>query len=204
MSDTEVAITEQLNPKELARRDRLEAVIAAGQKSFREVGQALQAIRQDRLYRATHDTFEAYCKERWGMVHRHADRLIASADAVGVLGPNGPKPANEAQARPLTKLRDEDGELDADAIRETWQEAVEAAGDKPVAAKHVQAAVRRRVQAPGDSTEPTPAEGEASKPRGKGLRYAAEAVNILRKIPTSDALRQEAMDYVIRWIKQNR
>ena len=53
--------------------DRLaecEAVIERGQQTFIEVGQALMEIRDSRLYRETHATFEAYCNERWGWTRR--------------------------------------------------------------------------------------------------------------------------------------
>lgn len=68
------------------------------------------AARSRRLYRETHDTFEAYCRDRWEMSRRNANRLIRGAETAEVLGPNGVKPtdklpANEAQARPLTNCR---------------------------------------------------------------------------------------------------
>ena len=59
--------------------DRLEAVIDRGIQTFAEVGSALLVIRDDRLYRATHATFEAYCRERWDMTRCHANRVIGAA-----------------------------------------------------------------------------------------------------------------------------
>lgn len=41
-----------------------EAVIERGRRAFVEVGTALAQIRDSRLYRQSHDTFEAYCRER--------------------------------------------------------------------------------------------------------------------------------------------
>ena len=58
-----------------------------------------------RLYRLSHDTFEDYCKERWGMSKTHANRMIDSAEVVGNLTPIGVTPATESQARPRTRGR---------------------------------------------------------------------------------------------------
>lgn len=58
-----------------------EEVIDKGRKTFVEVGKALTAIRDGKLYRETHDTFGDYCRERWGWERRQAYRLI---DAAGV------------------------------------------------------------------------------------------------------------------------
>jgi hypothetical protein len=42
-----------------------ETIIREGLEKFIEVGQALAEIRDRRLYRATHRTFEEYAHERW-------------------------------------------------------------------------------------------------------------------------------------------
>lgn len=56
-----------------------EAVIQRGQQAFREVGFALLAIRDHRLYLVTHATFRAYVHDRWGIGKSHAYRLMAAA-----------------------------------------------------------------------------------------------------------------------------
>src|SRR5262245_50156082 len=81
-----------------------EAVIERGLATFVEVGQALLRIRDERLYRATHKTFEEYCRERWGWSRRHVNRQIEAAGVVQNLGPIGPIPAHESQARVLAPL----------------------------------------------------------------------------------------------------
>ena len=75
-----------------------------GQQTFIEVGQALLEIRDRRLYRETYGTFEEYCQERWGMTRRHANRQIGAAHVVEVLGPIGPIPRTERQAREAMKV----------------------------------------------------------------------------------------------------
>lgn len=39
-------------------------------------GKALQALRDGRLYRATHSSFEAYCNELWDITPQYANQLI--------------------------------------------------------------------------------------------------------------------------------
>lgn len=85
----------------LARLSELETVIERGRVTFIEVGEALAEIRDNRLYRETHATFEAYCRERWGWTSRHANRQIEAAEVVATLGPIGPIPVNEWQARKI-------------------------------------------------------------------------------------------------------
>ncbi|MGI8478471.1 MAG: DNA methyltransferase, partial [Gaiellaceae bacterium] len=65
----------------------------------------------------THGTFEAYCRERWGFTPRHGRRLIEAAQVTSALGPIGPIPTNEAQARELAPLLDRPDEL-VDVVRE--------------------------------------------------------------------------------------
>jgi hypothetical protein len=55
---------EPLKYRERNDLNRFEAVIQNGLKTFFEVGHALGEIRVKRLYRGTHATFEAYCRER--------------------------------------------------------------------------------------------------------------------------------------------
>src|SRR5713101_1174422 len=86
-----------LTAPERARFAELEKVVARGLDTFIEVGLALFEIREHRLYRGTHATFEKYCRERWGMSGRHANRTIAAAEAAAIVGPTGP--SNVAQAR---------------------------------------------------------------------------------------------------------
>jgi hypothetical protein len=85
-----------------------ETVIERGIQTFYEVGTALLEIRDGRLYRATHGTCEEYCRERWSMNRRYANRLIEASRFIEQLGPIGPKPTSESQVRPLAGLEPED------------------------------------------------------------------------------------------------
>ena len=105
-----------------------EAAIERGLTTFVEVGEALLAIRDERLYRQTHATFEDYCRERWGMSDRRARQLMSAAEVTGTVVPAGlPAPSNEAQARELARVPEPDR-------ADVWQRAVEQTGGKPTAA----------------------------------------------------------------------
>ncbi len=122
---------------ENGRLAHLEGIIEAGLQTFYDVGGALMEIREGRLYRQTHRSFEAYTKERWGMGKSRAHQLIEAASTVAAI--SGPVvegepstmvdtlPTNERQVRALSGLPDQ-------AKREVWAEAVHAAPDsKPTA-----------------------------------------------------------------------
>jgi hypothetical protein len=112
-----------------------EATIERGLQTFYEVGAALLAIRDNRLYRAKYATFEDYCQQRWGMSRSNANRLVQGAVIFDNLAPIGAKPANEAQTRPLSRL-------DPEQQRVAWQEATETAIGGKVTAAHVEATVQ--------------------------------------------------------------
>lgn len=98
---------------------QLEAVIERGLSTFIEVGSALMEIRDSRLYRETHATFEDYCRVRWGWSRRYANMNIAAAEVTKVLGTMVPNPATERQARELSPLLDRPEEM-----QRVWAETV--------------------------------------------------------------------------------
>jgi len=120
-----------------------EAIIAQGLKTFYAVGTALLTIRDQRLYRQDHSTFEEYCAARWNIARRMAYRLMDAATVVDDVSnwtqtdtsTNVELPQNEAQARPLATLP-------PDQRAAAWQTAVETAPEGRVTAAHVTATVR--------------------------------------------------------------
>ena len=60
-----------------------ESVIDAGLQTFVHVGNALREIRDTRLYRHSHATFEDFCLERWKIEQSYADELIDFAQVIG-------------------------------------------------------------------------------------------------------------------------
>lgn len=68
-----------LTKSEAGRLQELETTIERGQQTFVEVGQALLEIRDSRLYRETHETFNGYCNDRWGINKSYAYRLMTAS-----------------------------------------------------------------------------------------------------------------------------
>ena len=141
-----------LSLTEHATLQAYEQTITEGLQTFVAVGQALLAIREQRLYRAEYATFEGYCRERWGIARSRAYQLIDAAEvAENVHNCGQILPANEAQARPLTGLTPEEQ-------RAVWQAAVATAEGGTVTAAHVQATVTQhfRTQFTGEQEWYTP------------------------------------------------
>jgi len=125
----------ELTVSEQTALARCEEVIERGLGTFVDVGEALLTIRDKRLYREEHGTFDAYCRDRWGFVRRQADRLIEAAGVMANLGPIGLiPPMNESQARPLAHLEPEQQ-------REAWQRAIETAPEGKITGAHIQRVV---------------------------------------------------------------
>jgi N6-adenosine-specific RNA methylase IME4 len=83
--------------------DECEVVIERGRQAFVDVGNALAEIRDRLLYRETHATFEAYCKERWGLGKSYVYYQIAAAEVATELSTIVDVPT-ESVARELVAL----------------------------------------------------------------------------------------------------
>jgi hypothetical protein len=97
---------------ERADLELCETAIDALRLAFWAAGKALQIIRDGRLYRGTHTSFDAYCLERWQMTRQQADRLIRAwpvAEALAAAPLDTPT-LNESQVRPLIPLADRYGQ----------------------------------------------------------------------------------------------
>lgn len=114
----------ELDTAETAALADLEDIIRNGIGSFVRVGLALKAIRDGKLYRDSHKTFEDYCHERWGFTRRFANMMIRAAEVVKSLGTIVPKPPQlESHARELAKL------VDLDQQAEAWKNVLVRSGD---------------------------------------------------------------------------
>jgi hypothetical protein len=114
--------------------DDCEAVIERNLTAFYEVGNALLTIRDSRLYRVTHGTFEDYCRDRWGFTRMRASQLIEAADVVKNVNNCLQAPAKEGQTIELAKV--ESAQQPA-----VWQRAIETAPNGKVTAAHVRQVV---------------------------------------------------------------
>ncbi|MBD2535427.1 hypothetical protein H6G97_40945 [Nostoc flagelliforme FACHB-838] len=66
----------ELTEQEQSDRLHLERRV---ERAFFEAGKALAQLRDRRLYRSTHRTFEEYCRDRFGYTHRRVNYLIAGS-----------------------------------------------------------------------------------------------------------------------------
>lgn len=104
---------------------QLESVIERGLQGFYEAGKALKTIRDGKLYRQSHDTFEDYCRERWNLGKSHAYELMGASQVVQNLSATADKlPETERQARPLSALSPEQQPA-------AWQAAQTIGGSSP-------------------------------------------------------------------------
>ncbi len=84
--------TEELTDDEARDRLHLERKV---ERAFYEAGKALKEIRDRRLYRSTHKTFEEYCLERFGFTRMAACYKIAAAKVIDNLSTNGLQSGND-------------------------------------------------------------------------------------------------------------
>ena len=197
-----------------------ERIINRGLIGFKEVGNALLKIRDGKLYRQEHETFEAYCDSRWSMTRRRAYQIMESSEAVESLPPNLCTIVHkEGPARELAKV--------PAAQRANVVEVAAAAG--PVTAKSIKQAAAKVVEpssAPKMEPEPEPEEQsfgsgadldaacdaaaeeerrEVPVRKGPDALYQGEkAIAFLEQIDANDPNRDLAFDNVVAWIGKAR
>lgn len=114
---------EQVQDLNTADLSACESVIERGLQSFIDVGQALLRIREGRLYKASHRSFDDYCRTRWGLSRAHADRQIEASAIAETLTPVGVIPS-ERVAREIGKIDDSERET-------VWRAALKIEPDGP-------------------------------------------------------------------------
>jgi hypothetical protein len=119
------------------RLKELEGIIERGLQTFIEVGNALLEIRDGRLYRESHASFEDYTQKRWAMSKPYAYRLIQAAEIAAVV-PVG----TESQARELAPLKH-----DPKAMQEAYKQAAQATSRGRPTARLLRHAVKGRAYA---------------------------------------------------------
>ncbi|MBD2458868.1 hypothetical protein H6G80_33040 [Nostoc sp. FACHB-87] len=141
----------ELTEQEQSDRLHLERKV---ERAFFEAGKALAELRDRKLYRSTHRTFEEYCRDRFGHSRQQSNYLIAAAGVYENLTTNGCQnvtdenlttigcqilPTSERQVRPLVPLTVEE-QLTC------WQSAVKEAGGKVPTGRIVKDVVQRIIE----------------------------------------------------------
>lgn len=185
-----------------------EAAVETLKWAFWAAGKALQVIRDGRLYRENHQTFDDYLEARWDMQRAYADKLIRTwriAEALfesqsNGLTPIGVKKLNQAMVWELVPVAERHG---LDAAQLVYRTVVEV-DDVPVTAAVLKGAVRalpsgefatekaiEQIRAylaalrDGEEDEP-PAIADSLDTEAKKIR------SILRRVTRQDRIRQHA------------
>jgi hypothetical protein len=130
-----VEVLEELTYDEERDRHRLELRV---ERAFYEAGAALRELRDRRLYRSMHKTFEDYVRERFGYSRITAHYKIAAAAVVDNLLTNGEQilPTNERQVRDMMR---HSPQLQCSI----WSQSVEKAGGKVPSSRIVKGIVEQ-------------------------------------------------------------
>ena len=144
-----------LTTAEVEHLSKLEAIVQRGLDTDLELGNALAEISDASLYRATHQTFEGYLRDRWG-IRRSPDHQLPQA--AGTAAPPSTdlrlsSPDTEPQERPLTPIRDKY------SLTNVWEQARHMFGDDGVTAVDIRVTVHRREQPAERTPDPRPNPG---------------------------------------------
>ena len=123
-----------LTPEECDRLHVCEKTIREGLGTFVAVGTALMEIRDARLYRQKHRTFENYVQSVLSLSRPRAYELMDSSQVMCDLSAIADitiLPQNEGQARELRRWKTPEERV------EKWRVVMNAAGNKPVTAKFI-------------------------------------------------------------------
>ncbi|QIS08691.1 hypothetical protein [Nocardia arthritidis] len=125
-----------LSDQEQAQLSACESSIDKLRMAFWAAGRALQIVRDGRLYRQSHGTFDDYVEQRWDMQRSYAHKLIRAWPLAARLHPVAPA-INEGQVRELLPVAAEYGEDAAVTVYTT----IANSGDAKVTASKLRAAV---------------------------------------------------------------
>jgi hypothetical protein len=125
-----------LDDREQSQLTACESSIDGLRIAFWAAGRALQIVRDGRLYRDRHATFDDYVEQRWDMQRSYAHKLIRAWPLAAKLRPVAPT-INESQVRELLSVAAEHGDDAAVTVYET----IAGTGDTKVTAGKLREAV---------------------------------------------------------------
>lgn len=150
-----------LDSHEQAQLSACEKIIEKGYTTFIEVGNALFEIRNNKLYREKHATFEEYCKGKWQIKRQRAYELMEAASIVNTLSEisdkdngqhdNGLTPTmRESHAAALAKIPQE-------SRNDVWQKVIKdyQHKGKTVTAKIIQTVYAQQLTNENENSEQT-------------------------------------------------
>ena len=206
-----------LSQAEQEERDSLESTV---QQAFFIAGKALKTLRDKRLYRETHATFEFYVRDRFDYTRRAADYLILAAQVVenlktvNLLSPSDNSkslskreqfvlktnvlPTKESQCRYLAGHSPE-------IQRRAWGRAVELAGGKVPPARLVKQAIREITQSDDSKQNSTLEVKGTVEPSFREVNYTAGiGVEYTVRFDEETYYRLQAYQEQSLWLKSRR
>lgn len=146
------AVRHESAPLPSHEREKLrdaEALLALAEQSYISQGKSLREINTKRLYRATHPSFEDYCRQKWEISRQNAYTLIACYETIEHLFGKGfhedDLPRNVTQCRELLRLEKLEDRAEA------WAQAI-AAADR-ITSEDVRSAVSRVILATAEKRD---------------------------------------------------
>lgn len=136
-----------LTSAEVEQLDTLEAIVQRGLDADLQLGNALAEISDASLYRGTHQTFEAYLRDRWGISRAPDNQLIQAAELTDPSSTEAdlPAPATEPKERPLAPVHGQGPE----ALANLWEQAFQELSDDDATAVEVRLTIHTRGHSAG-------------------------------------------------------
>jgi hypothetical protein len=145
-----MSVNDRLIASELVKH---EAVIERGMRTTIEVGMAMKAIRDHKLYQGQYESFESYVKNRWECSRPRAYQLIEAAEVdahLSTIVDKSERPQNESQLREVAKAP---VEQQAEVVKKAVEKAAEE-NRKPTAKDYQQAVKQVVGEIVYDNVEP--------------------------------------------------
>lgn len=196
MSDTNLSTSEKAEFAKLCK------IVDEGLSSFLSVGSALVQINEGRLYRQSHETFEGFVKDRWGITRQRAYQLMEAAEIKIEMSTNGlhqqiaDEITSERQLRELARV----GTEALPEIVEKIAEKCEAEGVKP-SAKVIRSVVDETIGKPPRPVQPEPVRSRNDEFEARCRRILAKHVTGMR-LQLSNLGQLDEFDRVLKRIEQ--
>jgi len=144
----------KLNVVERRELQSLEEIIQRSLNTLIESGSALLSIRDKKLWRESHKSFEAYVRDKWGFEKNYANKIIASSETVKKLGTIVPKTPKALEITTEGQLRELTG-VPSESLAAVVKEAAKIAGDDVITAKDIRQA-KEQVLTANPKADPKP------------------------------------------------
>lgn len=169
----------QLSKSEQSELARLCKVVDEGLTSFLAVGTALNQIKERRLYRQSHETFEQFVKDRWNISSSRAYQFIDAAKVSREVSTIVEKTGLEIELNTESQLR-ELNQIGTEALPEVLEKIVEEckAQNKNPSATIVKDVVRKALGKDKDSIGREVKHLDLARKHLSGLRLALSNLGV--------------------------